>query len=184
MSPAACGRVKRGSGRGVSGGALTMSETFARKAPLARRMLLRAAHAFFLASRGMTLGVRGAAIADGHVWLVRHTYLPGWHLPGGGVEPGQTLLDALSAELAQECGLRFDADAAELHGVLLNRAVTNRDHVAVFVVRSFQHEPTGPSREIAEARLFPLDALPEGTTRGTRARLAEIAAGARPAAIW
>ena len=38
-------------------------------------------------SRGMTLGVRGVAIdADGQVLLVKHTYLHGWWLPGGGVD--------------------------------------------------------------------------------------------------
>ena len=45
----------------------------------------------------MTLGVR-AVVLDGEnrVFLVKHCYVSGWHLPGGGVEVGESFLDALS----------------------------------------------------------------------------------------
>ena len=43
----------------------------------------------------MTLGVRGLVIDKGQrVFLVTHTYVPGWQLPGGGVEPGETMAEA------------------------------------------------------------------------------------------
>ena len=46
-------------------------------------LMMRAAHLVWRVTRGMTLGVRGAAIdAQNRVCLVRHTYMPGWHLPG------------------------------------------------------------------------------------------------------
>ena len=51
------------------------------------RILKRAAHVYWRFSRGMTLGVRGVVLdAAARVFLVRHTYTPGWHFPGGGVE--------------------------------------------------------------------------------------------------
>ena len=62
-----------------------------------------------------------------------------------------------------------------LHGLFFNTQTSRRDHVAAYVVRNFRvlGERT-PDWEIAEARFFPRLALPEGTTRATRARLAEI----------
>jgi 8-oxo-dGTP pyrophosphatase MutT (NUDIX family) len=140
-----------------------------------RSLLRRVLHVYFRLVRGMTLGVRAAVLDDaGRVFLVRHTYTPGWHLPGGGVEVGETLLDALAKELREEACIRLTGEPA-LHGVFFNRAMSARDHVAVFVVRAFAVENKKlPDREIAEAGWFSLDALPEGTTAGTRRRLKEV----------
>lgn len=151
----------------------------------AQRLLFRAAHLYFRLTRAMTLGVRAAVLdGEGRVFLVRHTYAPGWHLPGGGVEVGETLEQALVKELREEGVLRLTAPA-RLHGVFFNRPLSRRDHVAVYVVREFAVDGVKqPDREIAEAGFFPLDALPDGTTAGTRRRLAEILTGAQPPSDW
>jgi ADP-ribose pyrophosphatase YjhB (NUDIX family) len=145
-----------------------------------RRLL----HRYWRFTRGVTLGVRAAALdADGRVFLVRHTYVPGWHLPGGGVEPGETALDALARELREEACIELTAPA-RLHGVYLNLHASDRDHVLLCVTREFRVvEAKTRDREIAEAGFFPLDALPTGVTAGTTARLEEIA-GKRPSAVW
>lgn len=145
----------------------------------------RVLHLYFRVVRGMTLGVRAAVIDQaGRVFLVRHTYTPGWHLPGGGVEVGETLLDALAKELREEACIRLTAEPV-LHGVFFNRGLSRRDHVAVFVVRDFAVESMKrPDREIAEAAWFLRQALPEGTTAGTRRRLSEILDGSAPGADW
>jgi 8-oxo-dGTP pyrophosphatase MutT (NUDIX family) len=150
-----------------------------------RRWLRRALHLYFRLTRAMTLGVRAVVLDDqGRVFLVRHTYWPGWHLPGGGVDVGETLNDALAKELREEACIRLTGPAA-LHGVFFNRTVSRRDHVVVFVVREFLVEAVKqPDREIAEAGWFALEALPEGTTAGTRRRLAEIATGSSSATDW
>lgn len=150
-----------------------------------RRLAGRLLHHYFRLRRGMTLGVRAAVLdGAGEILLVRHTYTPGWHLPGGGVEPGETLAEALAKELREEANIVL-TDEAAWHGVFLNRHASPRDHVAVYVVRRFaQSGPKLRDREIAEARFFPLAALPEGTTPGTRRRLREITEGAPPTPEW
>jgi 8-oxo-dGTP pyrophosphatase MutT (NUDIX family) len=150
-----------------------------------QRLQIRILHTYFRFARGMTLGVRAAVLNDaGEVFLIRHTYTPGWQLPGGGVEAGETLNEALAKELREEACIRLTAPA-KLHGVYFNRKVSRRDHVVLYVVRDFVvDQAKKPDMEIAEARFFPLDALPQGVTPATRRRLAEIAQGTAPATDW
>ena len=149
------------------------------------RLVLRAFHWWFVLSRPMTLGVRAIVLdAENRVLLVRHTYVPGWHFPGGGVERGETLLASLARELTEEANIVM-AEEPRLHGIFFNKAVSPRDHVVVYIVRRFrQTGPHIPDREIAEARFFARNALPEGAGRATRARLAEVLDGAAIAPIW
>ena len=111
-------------------------------------------HVYLRFSRPMTLGVRAALIDETRgVFLVRHSY-SGWQMPGGGVEAGETVLDSLARECAEEGNIVFD-EPPVLHGLFHNRHASSRDHVAVYVIRRFHQTADRPrDREILEARFF------------------------------
>ena len=150
-----------------------------------QRLQVRVLHSYFRFARGMTLGVRTAVLNEaGEVFLIRHTYTPGWQLPGGGVETGETVGEALAKELREEGCIRLTGPA-QLFGIYFNRKISRRDHVALYIVRDFVVDAVKKAdMEIAEARFFPLDALPQGLTPATRRRLAEIAEGVMPGTDW
>jgi len=149
--------------------------------PLITRLL----HVYWRFARGATLGARAMVIdGQGRVFLVEHSYVAGWHLPGGGVETGESLLAALTRELAEEGNILLTAPP-RLHGVFFNNRTSRRDHVALYIVRDFRQDGAPvPNREIIAHGFFAPDALPSGVTRATRARIAEVFGGAAVSEVW
>ena len=139
--------------------------------------------AWWRISRPITLGVRGVACDEaGRVLMVRHTYAKGWHLPGGGVEHRETAPDAIVREMAEEGAVAAES-APRLIGFYANHANFLNDHIALYRIDSWR--PCAPKAgEIAERAFFPIDALPEETTPGTRRRINEIFHGALIGADW
>ncbi len=136
--------------------------------------------------RGMTLGVRVVATdGEGRVLLIEHTYVPGWHLPGGGVERGETAEQAVIRELREEAGLEA-LSRPRLVSVHSNEVFFRGDHVLVFRVDAWRaaEAKAAHAYEIVGHGFFALDALPEGTTAATRRRLAEAFEGAEPTVHW
>jgi 8-oxo-dGTP pyrophosphatase MutT (NUDIX family) len=142
-------------------------------------------HSYWRFSRGLTVGVRGLVFdGEGRVFLVKHSYVAGWHLPGGGVEKGETLLAALARELREEGNIELDG-APVLHAIYFNRRISSRDHVALYVVRSFQQTaPPKPNHEIVAHGFFAIQDLPAETSRATRERIAEVMTGRSASETW
>ncbi len=149
--------------------------------PIIRRVL----HLYWRVARGLTVGVRALVVdAEGRVFLVKHSYISGWHLPGGGVETGETLMMALSRELREEGNIEL-IGAPTLFAIYFNRRVSRRDHVALYVVRTFRQTVLPQAnREIVAHGFFALDSLPEETTTSTRERIAEVLAGRPVTELW
>jgi len=134
-------------------------------------------------TRSMTLGVRVIAEDEaGRVALVRHSYIPGWHLPGGGVERGETAEEAARREAAEEAGVW--ADSLSLFGVYSNHRRFRGDHVIVFRAGAWRAVEATAIGEIVELAWRAPDDLPDGVTQGTRQRLAEAYHGAAFSPHW
>jgi ADP-ribose pyrophosphatase YjhB (NUDIX family) len=147
--------------------------------------LMRLVHWRALVVAPLTLGVRGLVIdAEARIFLVRHSYTGGWHLPGGGVEIGESTRDALARELREEGNIVLD-EVPPLHGLYFNNRYSRRDHVAVFVVRRFhQTAARAPDWEITGADFFAPEELPEDIAPAVRRTLAEVLEGAAIREIW
>ncbi|MBW9115297.1 NUDIX domain-containing protein [Rhizobium cauense] len=145
---------------------------------------MRIVHVYFAVARGMTMGVRAACFdSSGRIFLVRHSYVAGWHMPGGGLERNETAEEALVKELREEGNLRI-VGRPELFHVYFNTAASRRDHVLFYKTLVEQTAPRPPDREIVECGFFAIDDLPPGTTDATRRRIAELAGEQEPAHVW
>ncbi len=104
------------------------------------------------------MGVRVLMIQDDKVLLIRHTYLNGWFMPGGGLNRNESLEQAARREAKEETG----ADVGEINliGIFTNYLQWKTDHTVVFLCKDFRI--TGKSdAEIAEMKLFSFNDLPK-----------------------
>ena len=133
------------------------------------------AELFFWLFRPLTIGVKVVLVQDEQVLLVRHTYRPGWFLPGGGIKRGESVETAVRREAREEAGLALEE--VSLLGVYSNLNHNSKsDHVVVFLCESFQ-QVGQPDAEIAEVKRFPLDALPSNIEISSKARILDYLMG-------
>lgn len=149
------------------------------------RLITRVMQGYWRFSRGHTLGAQGAVLdSQDRILLVRHTYRPGWHFPGGGVERHETTLQALARELREEAGVVLSAEP-ELFGLYANFRAFPGDHVALYVVRHWE-QPLAPlpSYEIAAHGFFAREELPGDIHESTARRIRELLEGVPRSPNW
>ncbi len=140
-------------------------------------------NAYLRMRKPRSLGVRTLVLdSQGQVLLVRHSYRPGWFLPGGGVHKWETLEEAAIREAREEGAVEIDS-LEPLFGVYANFTPYRCDHVALFVTRRWRPVEFR-SAEIAEIGFYPSGSLPTGTTDATRRRIAEVLDGETKAPHW
>lgn len=158
---------------------LQHAEAAAARLPIpARRRVFRvgyfALQGWWLVRRPHTSGVKVVLRRGEDVLLVRHTYgrRAEWDLPGGFIHDDEVPQDAVLRELEEEVGVR--AQRPVTLGAILLRSSGRRDTVHFFAadVDADAAPIDVDAGEIAQARWFPRDALPEATTLYTRRMVA------------
>jgi 8-oxo-dGTP pyrophosphatase MutT (NUDIX family) len=119
--------------------------------------------------------------AQGRVLLVRHSYMTGWHLPGGGVDRGEPPAQAVLRELSEEVGLT--GGTAQFLGLYTRRAGWATNVIALYRVTGAEIA-FKPNFEIREICFAEPAALPPGVTPATVRRLAELAGTVPVSPYW
>jgi 8-oxo-dGTP pyrophosphatase MutT (NUDIX family) len=142
---------------------------------LVRKGVYKSFQFYWRQTRALTLGAQGMVLdARNRVLLVKHAYRPGWHMPGGGVEKGETVEQALTRELSEEAGIELTARPT-LFGIYANFRAFPSDHITLFVVRDwYQPRVPEPNREISGQCFAAREDLPDGTIPAVACRLDEV----------
>jgi ADP-ribose pyrophosphatase YjhB (NUDIX family) len=130
----------------------------------------------------VVFGVAGA-IRDGQgrILLVRQSYMPGWRLPGGGLEWGEPPETAVRRELREEVGL--NGGSAWLFGLYSRKAGFLTHITALYVIEGGVVD-FRPNWEVRDVLWAAPEAPPPGIAPSTLRRLAELAAGAQQRPDW
>lgn len=156
---------------------------------LLHRLTGKAARMLWRITGPRTIGVRAVLLdpAGSRVALVRHTYLDGWYLPGGGVKKGESTLAAIRRELREEIAIE-NVRIAHVLGVYHSMREGKDDHVVIYIAHAVTDgdTPLCPTDmiEIEQARWFALDDLPDSLSPATRRRIDEYRSAASIAERW
>lgn len=112
------------------------------------------------------IGVYAVIFNEGRVLLAHRRDIDWWNLPGGGMETGETVEEAMRREVREETGLEVEVE--HLIGVYSKPQKQE-------VVLTFRCRVTGgllsTTEESRECRFFPPEALPENTLPKHRQRV-------------
>jgi ADP-ribose pyrophosphatase YjhB (NUDIX family) len=131
-------------------------------------MLASSPHAssFFVAiperyNKGYNIGVGGAVVRDHQLLLVRRASRHGrgnWQLPGGFIEPDETIEQAVVREVEEEAGV-----ISEVEAVLGLRSrydpESGNGMYVILLLRPVRGEPIADGREVDHAAYFSLDEI-------------------------
>lgn len=145
---------------------------FIRAGRLARKLAV----VYWRIVKPKTFGSRVILRSGEEVLLVKHTGGTLWMFPGGGRKRNETPEDCAIREIKEELGIKIPEISMHLFGVYTNSVEGKRDTIHLFVAE-IEKAKIVLEWEIADAQWFPVQSLPEMTSRATRERILEVLAG-------
>ncbi|MBA3536208.1 MAG: NUDIX domain-containing protein [Tatlockia sp.] len=118
-----------------------------------------------------SVGARALVICKGKVLLIKHSYTPGWYTIGGAVEAGETPVEAIQRELAEEVGIHC-LSLPKLFSVYHNDRENRDDYIIFYLVDNFEKKAVR-SLEILAEQWFELENLPADISPATHRRIEE-----------
>lgn len=119
-----------------------------------------------------TLGVRILVVRQNSFLFVKHTYTPGWYLPGGKIDKGMSAYDTAVKELIEETGV-IPTAPLKLFGFYYNPSYGRDDYVATYLCEDFKEETKKPCHEISDIQWFNISALPDDIAPSAKRRVDE-----------
>lgn len=118
--------------------------------------------AYWAAGKQYGRGARAICLTTaGGMVMIRHSYMPGWYIPGGGVRPDETQEDGTARELREEIGLQHFGSIEHLYDVEPGDERSG-GRQSIFLVRDVHFEPA-LSMEVEAIGLFAPESLPPDT---------------------
>lgn len=124
----------------------------------------------------MILGVNVAIFSEGKILLTRRTDFQVWCIPGGMVDPHETVAQAGVREVREETGL--EVRLTRLVGIYSRPSWSDGgSHIVLFIAEQTGGAPKPDPFEVAEIAYFDPDALPERMMIGHQRRILDAASG-------
>lgn len=148
-----------------------------------RKIFVTLRNLYYRVFRKRTLGVVAVLLRDNEVCLVRHSYMPDWYLPGGGINQNETPYDAVIREIKEECGIKIKD--AELMNVYSHFKGGWNNFVICYKSTEFDDIANAKlDPEIAEARFFKISDLPPNIRSTAKRRITEALQASPQNPLW
>ena len=121
-----------------------------------------------------TLAARAILVKNNKILLIKHSYIPEWHMVGGSIDKGETPVQALKRELLEELNIEC-LQEPKIFGVYYNNNKNGNDYKMIYVVEKWRQSKqiASHSSEILESRMFDPKKLPEDISPPTLRRMQE-----------